>query len=171
MARFSLNKLPREQRIQLIGEFYDVVHSLKSREEVREFFRDLLVPDEIAMFMRRIEIAALLSAGFSSQKIQELTGTGMATVTTIRKKLQRGRGKGYEIVVSRLLAQREKNIQKQKKSTTKRESEFTRIKKRYPLPFLLFNILDEIVVKRESDSKEIAKHALHDTPSRGHNMR
>ncbi|MDA1337208.1 MAG: YerC/YecD family TrpR-related protein [bacterium] len=167
MARFSLNNLPKEQRIQLIGEFYDAVHCLKSREEVREFFRDLLAPDEIAMFMRRIEIAVLLSAGFSSQKIQELTGTGMGTVTAVRRKFQReGGGRGYQIVANRLLTQRKKRIQKEKSKIPRSESEFERVKKRYPLPFLLFNILEEVEAKQERDSKEFTKQAIRHTPSR-----
>ena len=69
MPVFHLNSLPKEKRIQMIGEFYDMVDSLKDRNEVRLFFKSLLTADEIATLMRRIEIAVLLSAGFKYDKI------------------------------------------------------------------------------------------------------
>ena len=65
MATFHLDSLPKSKRIQMIGEFYDVISSLKDRSEVRFFFKDLLTPDEIANLMRRVEIAVLLSAHFT----------------------------------------------------------------------------------------------------------
>jgi uncharacterized protein YerC len=39
MSYFKLNRLPKEKRIRMIGEFYDVIASLKNREEVREFLK------------------------------------------------------------------------------------------------------------------------------------
>lgn len=167
MARFPLSKLPKDQRIQLIGEFYDVIHSLKSRQEVREFFRDLLNPDEITMLMRRVEIAALLTADFTYENIQKLTGAGKATVTAVRRKLQRENGgKGYRTVISRLLEQRKKKIQTREKMRKVRESSTGGVKKRYPLAFLLMNVVDEIEAGRERKREDFTKRALHRTPSR-----
>lgn len=167
MPRFSLRKLPENQRIQLIGEFYDAIHSLKSREEVRAFFRDLLNPDEITMLMRRIEIAALLCAGFTYDNIQNLTGAGKGTITAIQRKLQRENGgKGYRAVVSRLLDERKKHIQKQRKYRQIQESPLAKAKKKYPLQFLFFNILDEIAEREERTGKALVRAALMRTPSR-----
>jgi len=64
MPVFHLHSLPKSKRIQTIGEFYDVINSLKNRTEVRAFFKVLLTADEIASLMRRIEIAVFLSAKF-----------------------------------------------------------------------------------------------------------
>jgi uncharacterized protein YerC len=69
MPVFHLNSLTKEKRIQMIGEFYDTIDSLKDRVEVRLFFKSLLSPEEIAMLMRRIEIAVLLSANFNYDQI------------------------------------------------------------------------------------------------------
>jgi TrpR-related protein YerC/YecD len=76
MGRFHLNKLPKEKRIQMIVEFYDVIASLKNREEIRLFFKDLLTPDEIATLMRRIEVATLLIAGYTYDQISNILGVG-----------------------------------------------------------------------------------------------
>ncbi len=166
MVRFSLNKLPKPQRIQLIGEFYDIIFSLKSRDEVRAFFRDLLNPDEITMFMRRVEIAALLWAGFTTEEIQGYTGAGRATITSVSKKLNQEDRNGYKIVIERLLEQRKKIIQKQKKITKLQKSEWERTKQRYPLAFLFSHILDEIRARQELKDPRLIKQAVRRTPSR-----
>jgi len=168
MARFSLNKLPKDQRVQLIGEFYDVIASLKSRDEVRAFCRDLLNPDEITMLMRRIEIAALLWAGFKTDEIQKYTKAGRATITAISKKLNQEDRNGYKIVIKRLLEQRKKIIQAQKRKE-KQTSEWERAKRRYPLQFLFANILDEIGARQERKNPKLTKQALRHTPSRKNN--
>ena len=64
MTTFHLNNLPKQNRIQMIGEFYDTIDSLKDRDEVRLFVKGLLTADEIANLMRRIEIAVLLSGNY-----------------------------------------------------------------------------------------------------------
>jgi TrpR-related protein YerC/YecD len=143
MAKFSLNKLPKEKRIQMIAEFYDVINSLKNRKEVRLFFRDLLTPDEIAMLMRRIEVAALLLAGFTYEQIMELLGVGKDKINNVQKSLVR-HGEGYKIVIKRLLQLRKSKIKKLKKIEKTRHSYFENLKKDYPLYFLLFNLIDEI---------------------------
>jgi len=65
MSYFKLNRLPKEKGIRMLGEFYDVIASLKNREEVREFFKDLLTPNELGNLMNRIEMDLLLILGFS----------------------------------------------------------------------------------------------------------
>ncbi len=143
MGRFSLNSLPKEKRIQMIAEFYDTIDSLKNREEIRLFFKNLLTPDEIAMLMRRIEIASLLLVGFTYEQITQLLGVGRGKTINVQKTLAKG-GEGYKIVVKRLLERRKKKIKKLKKIEKTQRSVFESLKKRYPLHFLLFNLIDEI---------------------------
>lgn len=164
MGRFHLNKLPKEKRIQMIGEFYDVIDSLKNREEIRLFFKDLLMPDEIAMLMRRVEVAALLFAGFTYDQIAELIGTGRGKITNVQKKLIQG-GQGYKIAIQRLLEKRKRKLKIQKKRDRAARSSFERLKQKYPLHFLLFNLLDEISEVLEED-KSIEKETLLSTPSK-----
>ena len=74
MSTFHLNSLPKQNRIQMIGEFYDMVDSLKDRNEVRLFVKSLLTADEIANLMRRIEIAVLLSGNYRYKEIIKMLG-------------------------------------------------------------------------------------------------
>jgi len=163
MGKFHLNKLPKEKRIQMIAEFYDVIASLKNRKEVRLFFKDLLTPDEIAAFMRRIEVATLLMAGYTYEQIAELLGVGRGKVTNVQKALAKS-GEGYKLVIKRLLEVRKRRLKTQKKRTKALLSDFERLKQRYPLHFLLFNLIDEISEALEED-KSFDKEALISTPS------
>jgi TrpR-related protein YerC/YecD len=169
MGRFHLNKLPKENRIQMIGEFYDAIASLKNREEVRLFFKDLLMPDEIATLMRRLEVATLLIAGFTYDKIAQLLGVGRGKITNVQKTLTRS-GEGYKIIVKRLLDQRKRRLKARRKWEKGPMSDFEKLKQRYPLHFLLFNLVDEISDALKGD-KGAEKEALLSTPSRHHDSR
>lgn len=165
MGRFHLNNLPKEKRIQMIGEFYDVIASLKNREEVRLFFKDLLTPDEITTLMRRIEVAALLMAGFTYEKIAQILGVGRGKVTNVQKSLTRS-GDGYKIIIKRLLEDRKKRLKTQRKWVKTANSSFGRLKQKYPLHFLLFNLIDEISESIGEDKSKSKREALLFTPSR-----
>ncbi len=164
MGRFHLNKLPKENRIQMIGEFYDVIASLKNREEVRLLFKDLLTPDEIATLMRRIEVAALLIAGYTYDQIAELLGVGKGKVTNVQKSLILS-GEGYKIIIRRLLENRKKRLKIKNRGIKANNSSFAKLKQKYPLHFFLFNVIDEISEKLEDD-KFKEKEVLLFTPSR-----
>lgn len=163
MARFKLQKLPKEKRIQMIREFYDVIDSLKNREEVRSFFRDLLTPDEIATLMRRVEVATLLISGFTYDQIEDLLGVGRGKITNVQKTLMR-HGEGYKIVIKRLLELRKRRLKKAKKREKVAISSFEQLKRRYPLHFLLFHLIDALGDFLEED-KSLDKKALLSTPS------
>ena len=163
MGRFRLNSLPQEKRIQMIGEFYDVVDSLKNRKEVRLFFKDLLTPDEIATLMRRIEVAALLMAGFTYDQIAAILGVGRGKITNVQKSLMKD-GSGYQIVIKRLLENRKRRLKVKEKKEKANKSSFERLKQMYPLHFLLLNLIDEISEALE-DKTAKEREALLSTPS------
>jgi len=166
MPTFYLNSLPKKKRIQMIAEFYDVIDSLKNRDEVRLFFRSLLTPEEIAMFMRRIEIAVLLSAKFTYKEISEMLNVGYSKISFVQKALQQD-DNGYKIIVKRLIENRKKRLKKIKRENKEMASmsPLSEAKKKYPLYFLLNNLLDATIEKLEKDEKEIEKEAVLYTPS------
>lgn len=168
MPRFRLNNLSSSQRIQLVGEFYDVISSLKNREEAKMFLRDLLSGSEIAMLMRRIETAALLLAGYHEWEIRETTSIGGSACKAVKTKLNYGdRGEGYRIVVKRLLTKRKKQIQKELRREREAGDPWAQMKRKYKTHHLLEHILDSILDYHErKNDKALAKEALARTPSR-----
>lgn len=164
MPTFHLNSLPKEKRIQMIGEFYDVIDSLKDRSEVRFFFKSLLTAEEIAMFMRRIEIAMLLSAQFNYKYISKILGVGFTKISAVQKALQQD-DDGYKIIIDRLIENRKKRLRKSKKEEKDARTPLIGYKKSHPARFALSNLLDAAIEKIEEDAKELEKEAILYTPS------
>src|SRR3989338_7031530 len=159
MGKFHLNKLPKAKRIQMIGEFYDVIDCLNDRQEIRLFFKDLLTADEIANLMRRIEVAVLLTAGFTYDQLSQILKVGKDKITNVQKRLSGG-GAGYRIITKRLLDKRKKRLRNRTEREKTIMSPFERLKKRYPLDFLLFNIIDEISDRLKEDKSKREKEAV-----------
>jgi TrpR-related protein YerC/YecD len=164
MGTFHLNDLPKEKRIQMIGEFYDMIDSLKNRDEVRLFFKSLLTADEIATLMRRIETAVLLSANFKYEEIIELLGVSNNKISAVHKNLLQD-DSGYKIIVKRLIENRKRRLRKIKKENKASLSPLEDVKKRYPAYFLLQNFLDAAIEKLEEDDEALEKEAVLFTPS------
>src|SRR3989344_852446 len=164
MGRFHLNSLPKENRIQMIGEFYDTIDSLKDRKEVRFFFKDLLTADEIATLMRRVEIAVLLSANYNYNQIIEMLGVGNDKIASVQKCLLQD-DSGYKTVVKRLIENRKNRLKKMKKEDKEKMSSFAKLKKKYAGYFLLNNLLDVAIEKLKENDKKLEEEAILFTPS------
>lgn len=165
MTTFHLNSLPKENRIQMIGEFYDMIDSLKDREEVRLFIKSLLGADEIANFMRRIEIAVLLSGDFKYNEIIKILKVGRDKISAVNKNMFQD-DSGYKFIVKRLIENRKKRLKRIKKldKEASNMSPLAAIKK-YPGARVLPDLLDAVIEKFEDD-KDLEKEALLFTPSR-----
>jgi len=166
MTTFHLNSLPKENRIQMIGEFYDMIDSLKDRNEVRLFIKSLLTADEIATLMRRIEIAVLLSGNFKYDEIIKSLKVGRDKISAVQKNLLQD-DSGYKIIVKRLIENRKKRLKRIKKSErdiAEGLSPLRAIKNFSPANRILPDLLDAVIEKLE-DNKELEKEALLFTPS------
>lgn len=166
MTTFHLNSLPKENRIQMIGEFYDMIDSLKDRDEVRFFIKSLLTADEIANFMRRIEIAVLLSGGYKYDQIIKILKVGRDKISTVQKNLLQD-DSGYKIIVKRLIENRKRRLKriKNEEKEARDLSLLDNIKRFSPANRVLPDLLDAVIEKFEDD-KELEKEALLFTPSR-----
>lgn len=162
MPTFHLNKLPKQKRIQMIGEFYDTINFLKDRNEIRLFFKSLLTADEIASLMRRIEIAVLLSAKFTYNQIMETLAVGKPKIASVHKNLLQD-DSGYKIIIKRLIENRKNRLKKIRKEKKKSLSPFEVLKKRAGHS-LLPDLLDMAIKKLEND-ESLESEALLFTPS------
>ena len=148
----------------MIGEFYGTIESLKDRNEVRLFFKSLLTADEIATLMRRIEIAVLLHAKFTYEQIIRMLGVGRAKISSVHKCLLQD-DSGYKVIIERLIENRKNRLRKIKKQNVGVMSPMDSLKKKYPLHFVLPNLLDMAIEKLEENKGYLNKEALLFTPS------
>jgi TrpR-related protein YerC/YecD len=141
-GKVRYNQLSDFQKKKYLGELYNMISLLGSREEVKKFFKDLLTLSEVVMISRRIQIAKMLLEGKSFEDIRTEMKVGSNTISHVERWLNNGFG-GYKEIIKR----HEKNKTKKNEEIEKRMStapfSWKAIKRKYPLHFLLLNALDK----------------------------
>jgi TrpR-related protein YerC/YecD len=89
-----------------LDDLSDAVLSLRSRDEVRRFLRDLCTLGELEALTHRWQIARLVDSGRSYLDIAESVQTSTATVTRVAHWLRHGAG-GYALALERTARRRE----------------------------------------------------------------
>ena len=144
-------KINKEEKIEYLDALYTAVESLGSREEVKNFLRDLLTEGERIMVGRRIIIAKrLLNEEPYEQIIREMR-VGGDTITRVHRWLEDD-VHGYEKVVKKLERVLESRQEKRNRANVDPFS-FQGLKKRYPLHFFLFNLFDKLNQKSSNKDK------------------
>ena len=80
---------------------YQAILTLKTEEEVYNFFQDLCTVSELRAMSQRLEVAQMLDEGMIYNDILERTGASSATISRVNRALQYGAG-GYKAVLPRL---------------------------------------------------------------------
>jgi TrpR-related protein YerC/YecD len=89
-----------------MGELFDAIQSLKTRQEVEAFFRDVCTLSELDLMAQRWQVAKLLSLeALPYTEIARRTGASTTTVTRVAHWLRHGEG-GYEVALARTPAPR-----------------------------------------------------------------
>ncbi len=85
----------------LTDQLCQALLSLKTTEEAYSFLEDVATIGEIRALAQRLEVARLLSEGYTYPKIAQQTGASTATISRVKKFLEYG-ADGYTIVLERL---------------------------------------------------------------------
>ncbi|HUN64662.1 MAG TPA: YerC/YecD family TrpR-related protein [Bacteroidota bacterium] len=83
-----------------IRSLYLAVLEMRTAEEARMFFRDLLTETEIEELAERWKAARMLDAGIPYTEIIEQTGLSSTTVARVARWVKRGTG-GYRLALRR----------------------------------------------------------------------
>lgn len=142
MTRFDLYKLSPWEQKELLDRFFTAVTSLGSYKEVKDFFKDLLHPQEITMLARRLKIAEMLLDGETYEEINRKMKAGYSTITKVHRWVNSGAG-GYKIVAKRLDKIDKRQLHKDIKGAKAREYGWEQFKKVYPT--FDFDNVDEII--------------------------
>ena len=150
MKRYS--KISNREKVDLLEEFCEAISVLNDPEEIMDFITDLLTKQETIMIARRIKTAKMLIKGRSYQEIQDSLKVGFGTISKINQWLMES-GQGF-----RLIAQRTKK--KKPKKIEHGLSEFTKLKKRYPIMFWPQLLMEDIVKTMNVKQKDRIKKSL-----------
>lgn len=81
---------------------YQAILTLKTEEEVYDFFQDLCTVTELRAMEQRFEVAVLLKQGMIYNDILERTGASSATISRVRRSmLDNGAGGVMQEVIQR----------------------------------------------------------------------
>lgn len=84
-----------------IEYLYDIILSLKTKEECHAFFEDICTIKELQSMSQRMVVAHLLDSGKTFNEIVEKTGASSATISRVNKALNYGTG--YRTVLDKKL--------------------------------------------------------------------
>lgn len=82
-------------------DLIEVFLSLKNKDELKAFFRDIMSERDLRELDMRWEVAKKLDAGVPFLQIQEETGQSPVTITKINRWLTEGCG-GYKMMIERM---------------------------------------------------------------------
>jgi TrpR-related protein YerC/YecD len=144
MARVDSRKVNFQDRMKYLDLFWTSVSELKTREEVKNFFKDLLSESESIMLSRRIMIAKYLLEDKSYEEISEILGAGRTTISNVHNWLVSG-FHGYENAIKKFGKIVDNRLLKiaEAKSAPPSAYSFSWLKRKYPLHFLLFNLIEK----------------------------
>ena len=82
------------------SDLYEAIASLKTRQEVERFFRDLCTRSELEAMAHRWEVAQLLDEGLPYLEVAKRAHASTTTVTRVSQWLRNGEG-GYQLALKR----------------------------------------------------------------------
>ncbi|GGJ93803.1 hypothetical protein GCM10007063_15450 [Lentibacillus kapialis] len=85
-----------------LDQLFDAILALKDREECYQFFDDIATMSEVHSIAQRLQVAKMLTEGYTYNYIEEETSASTATISRVRRCINYGSG-GYKIVLDRLL--------------------------------------------------------------------
>lgn len=133
--------LAKEEYIRTLDALYTSAGAMKGRDAMKLFLRDLLTDSERIMLGRRITIAQMITAGKTHEEIVDVLHVGYDTIARVHRWL-RDDVPGYEMALAKL--REELNKREGKRAYAQMQNDptlagmFARLKKQYPVYFLLF---------------------------------
>lgn len=137
--KVKTSNLSKEDRIEILDALYTAAGTVKGRAAMKLFLRDLLTESERIMLGRRILIARMLLENCSHRYIADGLGVGTDTIQRVARWLD-DQMPGYEKAIAAMKDEMDDRYRKSKagRSELYRTSPLYRLKKKYPLHFLLF---------------------------------
>src|SRR3989344_8296729 len=135
--RVKVRQLKDSERIETLDALYTAASALRGRKSVKLFLRDLLTPSERIMLGRRIIIARRLLAGEGPTSIAAAMKVGYDTIYRVQRWLE-DQVPGYERVIKEMEKEFGRRREEWEEKKLYATSALYRLKKKYPLHFLLF---------------------------------
>lgn len=80
---------------------FEAILNLETLEEAYKFFDDIMTVNEIASLGQRLQVAHMLTKGYTYHHIEEETGASTATISRVKRSLNYGND-GLKIALERI---------------------------------------------------------------------
>ncbi|HEY4490013.1 MAG TPA: Trp family transcriptional regulator [Candidatus Paceibacterota bacterium] len=131
--KIKKENLTNKDRVKTLDALYTAASVIHGREAMKLLLRDLLTESERIMLGRRILIAQRLINGEIWEEIAESMHVGLDTIGRVDRWLK-DKFPGFENAIGEM----NKEFQSRKEKKLYAKSALYRLKKKYPLYFLLF---------------------------------
>lgn len=101
MTKVSKYPLKNEVSERMYDVFWKIISDLKTPQEVKEFFKELLTPTEQIMLAKRLAISILLLKNYSYEEIIDLLKVSPVTIGSIARWL-RVEGKAFQKAIEKI---------------------------------------------------------------------
>lgn len=135
--KIRAKELADQARIETLDALYTAAGTIHGRDAMKLFLRDLLTESERIMLGRRILIARRLLENANYRDIANELKVGNDTIQRVERWLG-DQLPGYEKAIEGLKEELNKRAKKREEKQLYAESMLFRLKKKYPLHFLLF---------------------------------
>jgi TrpR-related protein YerC/YecD len=142
MPKVDPRKINSDTKKKYLDLLWSSIAKLETRSEVEVFFNDLLSESEALMLSRRIEIARRLLKGDSYDSIAQDLKMGMDTINRVQRWLIAGSG-GYKKAIDKISKETGNRFEISEKEGSVKPYSFDWLKRKYPLHFLLFNLISD----------------------------
>lgn len=138
-GKVRYHKLSELEKKKYLGDFYKIAAALNGYDETKNFFKDLLTLSETVMIARRIQIAKMLLNDIGYDDIRKELGVGFSTINHVDRWLNNGFG-GYRKALQKF-SNDKKSIHRLVDKIPAAPYSLDNVRKKYPLHFLLLNLL------------------------------
>lgn len=90
-----------KMKTQSLELLFEAILKLESLDEAHRFFNDLMTVNEIASLGQRLQVAQMLSKGYTYQHIEKETGASTATISRVKRSLNYGND-GLKVVLEKI---------------------------------------------------------------------
>ena len=84
-----------------VDQLFESVLKLETLDEAYKFFDDLMTVNEIQSLAQRLEVARMLTKGYTYNQIESETGASTATISRVKRSLNYGND-GYRLALDRV---------------------------------------------------------------------
>ncbi len=138
MSKVKLTSISQKERMEIVGDLFDLVYGLKTKKETIDFLVGLLTSSESLMLARRVQIAKKLIEEKTYQEIRDDLKVSYNTINIVEQWLNARKG-AYRKILTNWLKENKKQ-QKQENKNYKRNN-YTSLLDRYPQHRFLKDLL------------------------------